>query len=164
MYASIILFVIMAFGIFIGTELNIPYNYEESPINGIKGSIIFIKHNIPFIIISISGIFLYGIPSILILLWNGFFFGAAIGISLSNGMNILEVLLRLSHGIFEVPALLISSAVGFLGFHFYQLKNKNEMLILACKFSVISVFFLIAAAVFEANLTDYIVNTYTNKP
>ncbi|HHK5560309.1 stage II sporulation protein M [Bacillus cereus] len=73
-----------------------------------------------------SGIFLLGIPTIIILLLNGFWFGSIMGIQFSTHHSISKVLSTLLiHGIFEIPALLLSGYLGLMGLTFYFTQNKH---------------------------------------
>ncbi|MFJ8457449.1 stage II sporulation protein M [Bacillus paramycoides] len=156
----LLLSLFLIIGIYIGLNLNFSYTYTDDKINGFSGVFTFFFHNIVFILINILGIFCFGIPSILILIWNGILFGISIGFSYHNGMSILEIILRLSHGIFEIPSLLISASIGMLGFYFYSSKNKKQLLILSIKLSFLSIILLFLASIFEANITDYLVELY----
>ncbi len=62
-------------------------------------------------IITVLGItvFLSGI----LLFFNGFILGVVIRLAYSNGLNLLNIILGIiPHGLFEIPALLISASVG----------------------------------------------------
>lgn len=73
-----------------------------------------------------SGIFLLGIPTIIILLLNGFWLGSIMGVQISTHHSMSKVLGTLMmHGIFEIPALLLSGYLGLMGLTFYFTKNKH---------------------------------------
>ncbi|MGB4505466.1 MAG: stage II sporulation protein M [Syntrophaceticus sp.] len=64
--------------------------------------------------ILITGNFVLGLTTFINLLFTGYTFGASISLALSNGAPIRElILLTLPHGILELPAIIISGAIGF---------------------------------------------------
>lgn len=157
---SILLCVFIIIGILIGLNIKNYDGIEENNISGLSGTIYYFLHNSSLVLVSLSGLFLFGIPSLVFIVFNGIVFGIAIGMSFINGMSIAEILLRLSHGIFEIPSMIVATAIGFLGFTFYQKKNKKEIMIYSLKMGVTAMIILFVAAVFEANVTDRLVGLY----
>ncbi|MHC1685331.1 MAG: stage II sporulation protein M [Clostridiaceae bacterium] len=158
--ASLLLCVFIIVGIFIGLNIKSYDGIEENNISGLSGTIYYFLHNSRLILVSLSGIFLFGISSLVFIVFNGIVFGIAIGMSYINGMGVIEIILRLSHGILEIPSMILATAIGFLGFTFYQKKNKKEIMIYSLKMGVIAMIVLFVAAIFEANLTDRLVYLY----
>lgn len=153
----IILIIFLSLGIIYGTNIGYKPEFTDSEISGFSGTVYYFKHNLIFILVAVVGLFSLSIPTLIMLIYNGFVFGLAIGIALNAGVPIFEVILKLTHGIFEIPALLIASGIGLGGIKFYSLKNKKESIIFNSKLLGISLIFLLIAAIWEANLTDILV-------
>lgn len=72
-----------------------------------------LMNNIQAIGMIALGIFTFGILTIILLVSNGMFIGLTIRGNIADGIPISEVILKLiPHGIFEVPAIIISGIIG----------------------------------------------------
>jgi len=68
----------------------------------------------------ISGLFTFGIPTIFVLLINGFWLGGTVSSLLLEGNSFISIAWTLiPHGIFEVPGFLLSGYIGMNGLRFY---------------------------------------------
>lgn len=85
------------------------------------------KTNIYICILLIIGLFTFSFITILLLAFNGFFVGFSIISSLIyNGSSLSEICMSIiPHGIFEIPAIIISGFIGLKGLKFYFVKDKE---------------------------------------
>lgn len=75
-----------------------------------------LKNNAMACLFLAAGFFTFGLTSIFYLFTNGFILSGSIIENLHNGVPLYQIILLLiPHGIFEVPALLLSGAIGFKG-------------------------------------------------
>jgi len=75
---------------------------------------IILTNNLKVIFLMLAGSITFGLSTFINLIYNGFNVGVLIGsISLTNEPLKLIIALVLPHGIFEIPAILISAVAGF---------------------------------------------------
>ncbi len=120
--------------------------------NNVTASLVmFLTGIIPFIFLPLIGIFV-----------NGAIIGALFKLFYSNGINVVALFIRgiLPHGIFEIPALVISAAMGvkLCLTVIKKIKRKDVSVVetlkeLGVKFITIVVPLLIVAAFVEAYVT-----------
>ncbi|ARF68816.1 hypothetical protein B7C51_14975 [Paenibacillus larvae subsp. pulvifaciens] len=73
-----------------------------------------LKNNVTVCLLMASGFFSFGLLSMFYLMSNGFILSGSIIESLQNGVPLYQIgFLLLPHGIFEIPALLLSGSIGF---------------------------------------------------
>jgi uncharacterized membrane protein SpoIIM required for sporulation len=117
-------------------------------------------HNASIALRTVVSVFLFGIPAIWILLSNGFFLGAAVRQGLAEVGAGTTLLLLFPHGIFEIPAILLSGALAFRIMHeVWRVANGRGLSGVAetvfdvgCSLLAVLILLAIAAWV-EANLT-----------
>lgn len=110
-------------------------------------------NNIIVCLILIGGIFLFGVPTIFLLLINGFFLGIGVKSLFLINLELGEVFIKLfPHGILEIPAFLLSASIGFLGLTFY-FHPKKELLNKVKKLVIIVFLMIIFAAIIEGLIT-----------
>lgn len=167
-----IMFFIFVFCFFIGFFVKLPLGIESKLLDYLKdlflqakglgpiGMIWFLFSNnvVTNLFIFVLGIF-FGIFPLLNVLVNGFILGFVSKINvLQNGVFSLWKLFP--HGIFEIPALMISLGIGLnLGICFFRIKDKEEfkkMLTNSFRvFILIIVPLLIIAAIIEGLLISF---------
>ncbi|OLP67036.1 hypothetical protein BACPU_03950 [Bacillus pumilus] len=126
----------------------------------------YFTHNFSANLFLIFSMFTFGILTSILLLLNGFLVGLSSLQSLTDhGNDLLYILTALvPHGIFEVPAMILSGALGFKlldfvymkirGIHFSKKQFFKEFL-----YFVLFIFLLtLLAAVTEAIITPYLLN------
>ena len=115
----------------------------------------------------LAGAIIFGLSTFINLIFNGFNVGALIGSTfLTNEPLKLIVGLILPHGIFEIPAILISAIAGFkipyeITLYLLDKKEKpitNEDIKEFLKLSLISIILIIIAAFIEVYITPKIAN------
>lgn len=105
-------------------------------------------------IILISGFLVFGITTFIFLIFNALFLGMALVTSYATGATITDIVLAvLPHGIFEIPAVLLSAAIGFLGFKFYSQEDYKRFYINIGKLSTMVVILLLIASLVETSIT-----------
>ncbi len=123
-----------------------------------------LNHNMEIIIINIFGGFIFSIPTMLSLFYNGMIIGYDTKLALSHSTLKTVLIFTLPHGIFEIPAIIIAGAAGFkipyeiiryLAGRKEQILTKEdikEYLTLA----LISIILIVIAAFVEAYVTPRI--------
>ncbi|MDQ0164054.1 stage II sporulation protein M [Bacillus alveayuensis] len=95
-----------------------------------------------------AGIFIYAIPTIFLLIFNGIIIGITVVATVDQGASIEQIILALlPHGILEVPAIIIAGMVGLKGLTFYH-KEKDRLYYIKIIKSAAFVFFLLFLASF----------------
>ncbi|AWG37295.1 hypothetical protein CMR26_01360 [Bacillus velezensis] len=129
--------------------------------NGSSGAVELLKNNAIACLFLAAGFFTFGLTSIFYLFTNGFILSGSIIENLHSGVPFYQIfLLLIPHGIIEVPALLLSGAIGFKGVELViRLCFSKEKKIIASMFRHIGILvlliicLLIAAAIIEAYIT-----------
>ncbi len=130
----------------------------------------FIKRNEFVIFIILVGAFLFSVPTIINLVYNGLIFGSSISIFVHNRLyNML--LLILPHGIFEIPAIIIAGAAGFkIPYEIVRyLAGKKEQPLTKqdikeyLTLALISIILIVIAAFVEAYVTPKIAEYFLSK-
>ncbi|MGN9867042.1 stage II sporulation protein M [Bacillus swezeyi] len=122
-----------------------------------------VKNNLLAAINLISGLFTFGLFSILSLGFNGIVIGNAV-MSSTHFLTWHEILFRIiPHGLFEIPGIIIAATIGFFPMKLIidLLKGKRikfkyyfiQLFILSC----LSVILILIAAFIESYITDYFV-------
>lgn len=116
-------------------------------------SFYFLSNSVTCLIIA-SGLFLYGIPTIPLLSYNGFILGYTIAQIYQQDGEIWNILKSLiPHGIFEIPALILAGMIGLQGLKFYHIrKNKQYYYEIAIILIVVMVLLFVASLI-EAKIT-----------
>ncbi|MGV6981953.1 stage II sporulation protein M [Bacillus pumilus] len=123
-------------------------NLLSTPVPSIELSIDLFINNIIVCFFLMSGIFLFSIPTILLLLLNGFFLGIGVKSLMLLGLNGTDLLMKLfPHGILEIPAFLLSASIGFLGLTFYFNSPRNYLKKITKSLILVVVFVFIAALI-----------------
>ncbi|MGE6630590.1 stage II sporulation protein M [Bacillus sp. NPDC077027] len=123
----------------------------------------FFKHNYLANLFLIFTMFTFGIFTSVLLLMNGFLVSLSSFHSIENGNDTLFILTALlPHGLFEIPAMVLSGALGFklLDFVYMKVRGKHFsekwFLIDALFFLVLISLLTILAAIVEALLTPFL--------
>ncbi|WP_191559528.1 stage II sporulation protein M [Metabacillus idriensis] len=138
----------------VGNDGSIPGMDESNAYikrEGLSGAWFFFTQNLKVALMLISGILVFGITTIPILLINGFWLGSVLGSQYISGKSILDLFLAIvPHGIFEIPALLLAGYLGLVGlkFYFYETNWKRLFSVLA-----LLIIMLMVAALIEGFLT-----------
>ncbi|MCC9023247.1 stage II sporulation protein M [Bacillus nakamurai] len=135
--------------------------FSAAPYNGSAGAVELLKNNAIACLFLTAGFFTFGLTSIFYLFSNGFILSGSIIESLHNGVPFYQIILLLiPHGIFEVPALLLSGAIGFksveLVIRLCFSKQKKIMITMFKHMGIMVlciICLLIAAAIVEAYIT-----------
>lgn len=118
----------------------------------------YFQHNFKANILISLSIFTFGFFTTAIILANGFIIGASYLHSVAEGYSSLYIILALApHGIFEIPAMLLASTIGFKFLDAIIKKIKGNKKIFLLK-DILALFTLIViltilAAIVEANIT-----------
>ncbi len=124
-------------------------------------------NNLKVIFLMLAGSITFGLSTFINLIFNGFSFGMLISNAYNSGMPIKLILaLTIPHGIFEIPAMLISAVAGFkIPYEVIQyLRDKKEKPLTEedikefLKLAVISIILIIIAAFVEVYITPKIAN------
>ncbi|MFT8872944.1 MAG: stage II sporulation protein M [Sporolactobacillus sp.] len=101
------------------------------------------------------GIFVFAITTIPLAIYNGIIIGSSIGLALNNNYpSISKVILSLlPHGIFEIPATILSIYIGIQGFIFYKQTVKLNFYKYILKMYSLVVFLLLLASLTESLIT-----------
>ena len=92
---------------------------------GIDSAISIIIRNLFVCMIMIAGLFMFAIPTILILILNGFWLGGAVSSLLLEGNSFISIAMSIiPHGILEIPGLLLAGFIGMNGLRFYMVPKK----------------------------------------
>ncbi len=128
---------------------------------------IILTNNLKVIFLMLAGVITFGLSTFINLTFNGFSFGMLISNAYNSGMPIKLILaLTLPHGIFEIPAMLISGVAGFkIPYEVIQyLRDKKEKPITEedikefLKLALISIILITIAAFVEVYITPEIAN------
>jgi uncharacterized membrane protein SpoIIM required for sporulation len=126
-----------------------------------------LTNNLKVIFLMLAGAITFGLSTFINLIFNGFNVGALIGSTfLTNEPLKLIIGLILPHGIFEIPAILISAVAGFkipyeIVLYLLDKKEKpitNEDIREFLKLSLISIILIVIAAFIEVYITPKIAN------
>ncbi|CAB3288789.1 conserved membrane protein of unknown function [Methanocaldococcus lauensis] len=146
-------------------------NYKGEEINqklNIKFNFPFIlTNNLKVIFLMLAGSITFGLSTFINLIYNGFNVGVLIGSTFQTNEPLKLILaLILPHGIFEIPALLISAVAGFkipyeITLYLLDKKEKpitEEDIKEFLKLALISIILIIIAAFVEVYITPKVAN------
>ncbi|CAB3288795.1 conserved membrane protein of unknown function [Methanocaldococcus lauensis] len=146
-------------------------NYKEEEINqklNIKFNFPFIlTNNLKVIFLMLAGSITFGLSTFINLIFNGFNVGVLIGSTFQTNEPLKLILaLILPHGIFEIPAMLISALAGFkipYEITLYLLDKKQKPLTEEdikefLKLALISIILIVIAAFVEVYITPKVAN------
>ncbi|MCQ6253350.1 stage II sporulation protein M [Methanocaldococcus sp.] len=146
-------------------------NYKGEKINqklDIKFNFPFIlTNNLKVIFLMLAGSITFGLSTFINLIYNGFNVGVLIGSTFQTNEPLKLILaLILPHGIFEIPALLISAVAGFkipyeITLYLLDKKEKpitEEDIKEFLKLALISIILIIIAAFVEVYITPKVAN------
>jgi uncharacterized membrane protein SpoIIM required for sporulation len=128
---------------------------------------LILTNNLKVIFLMLAGAITFGLSTFINLIYNGFNLGLLVSDAYNSGMPIKLILaLILPHGIFEIPAILISAVAGFkipyeITLYLLDKKEKpitNEDIKEFLKLSLISIILIIIAAFIEVYITPKIAN------
>ncbi|AEH06440.1 stage II sporulation protein M [Methanothermococcus okinawensis] len=140
----------------INQKLNIKFNFPTILLNNLK--VIFLM---------LAGAITFGFSTFINLIFNGFNVGILIGSTFQTNEPLkLITALILPHGIFEIPAMLISAVAGFkipYGITLYLLDKKEKPITEDdikefLKLALISIILIVIAAFIELYITPKIAN------
>ncbi|MBV2898012.1 stage II sporulation protein M [Staphylococcus aureus] len=105
---------ILITGIILGFFLTPSIKAEESFIK-VHSFKEIIQNNLVVNFSMVSGVITFGVSTLLLLLFNGALIGTSIRSALAEDrMGLMEILFSLiPHGVFEIPALILSAMIGF---------------------------------------------------
>lgn len=129
--------------------------------SSVPGTLFFLVNNASVAALSFVGALFGCIPTVVILIFNGFSIGNAIAVAQSNTNIRVALLLVAPHGVFEFPAIWLASAAGFkipvhFGRHLYDERYEFEPRAMFSNVTVLlglSAVLLLVAAFIEAHLT-----------
>ncbi|HDR6267827.1 stage II sporulation protein M [Bacillus sp. S70] len=105
-------FFILCSGVLMGLNIPTSESYMDTYIRA-DSALHLIVNNIVACLFLASGILTLGGTTLFYGLFNGLIIGVAIRDAFQNNMDISEILVKLiPHGIFELPALILASAIG----------------------------------------------------
>jgi len=164
LFSFLIYFVGIILGIFFSLSVPLADNTTINPItsSSFLFAISLFKVNIIVDLIIVSGLFIFGLPTIILLIINGFSLGYAITVSYLMHNSIIKICIAiLPHGIFEIAGLIFAGAVGLNGFKIYFRENKNwkQLSIYLC----ISIILIFIAALVEGLITPLLLKFLINK-
>ncbi|MED2969887.1 stage II sporulation protein M [Bacillus subtilis] len=133
--------------------------FSTAPYNGSSGPIELLKNNAIACLFLVAGFFTFGLTSIFYLFTNGFILSGSIIENLHNEVPLYQIILLLiPHGIFEVPALLLSGAIGFKGIELViRLCFSKEKKVITSTFMNIGILILVIMCLL---ITAAIIETY----
>jgi stage II sporulation protein M len=141
--------------------MSVGFNSKEEKFVADAGFIDIFNNNLAGLCINFSGIFTFGVTTIINLVGNGFIHGLAIRHYVDK-YSIVDALIRcLPHGIFEIPAIIFSGTVGFLPlvciYNYIREKKEGswgikEILKILLVLVMLSLIFLIIGAFIESIL------------
>ncbi|MCY8592712.1 stage II sporulation protein M [Bacillus haynesii] len=129
----------------------------------------YFTHNFAANLFLIFSMFTFGILTSILLILNGFLVGLSSLHSITDhGNDVLFILTALvPHGIFEIPAMILSGALGFKLLDYVYMKirginfSKKQFLLDFLYFVIILFLLTLLAAVIEALITPYLLNKLT---
>jgi uncharacterized membrane protein SpoIIM required for sporulation len=116
---------------------------------GLHGILAYFLHNGLLLLLPLASVFLIGIIAPVFLISQAIVIGIFIGVSLYNGLSIVDILIRISHGMFEIPAMILATWIGT----FYTFKYDESIIIFWNKIrkKVLITYLLIGtAAIYES--------------
>ncbi|MEK5323012.1 stage II sporulation protein M [Aeribacillus sp. FSL M8-0254] len=140
-------------------------------IDAVRGDLNYIQadvedllfNNIKASLVIASGLLSLGIPTVIFLITNGLIVGSSIQQQLELGLSISSIFVKLiPHGIFEIPAILISGIIGLKGvsiiIEYFRTSLSAKQLIKQTLFEIalltsIILIFLTLAAIIEWYIT-----------
>ncbi|ADC70051.1 protein of unknown function DUF95 transmembrane [Methanocaldococcus sp. FS406-22] len=126
-----------------------------------------LTNNLKVILINLSGSVLFGFTTFVNMLYNGFVIGLEVKGLFFIGADLKYILITiLPHGIFEIPAILISAVAGFkipyeIVLYLLDKKEKpiaNEDIREFLKLAIMSIILIVIAAFIEVYITPKIAN------
>jgi uncharacterized membrane protein SpoIIM required for sporulation len=125
---------------------------ETAGMNGLQLFFFIFQNNLKSAFMGLAFGFFFGIFPVVNCIVNGYVIGfvASVAVDVTGGPGVLFRLLP--HGIFEIPALVISLAMGTkLGLFFIPMRDKKRAVMASlASFFMAAVIFMIAMAVFSA--------------
>lgn len=125
----------------------------------------YAKNNLTVMVNIVSGFFLFGLPSIEIILINGFLVGFAINNSILYKSGLEIVMSLIPHGIFEVSGFIIACTVGLKSAEWCIQKIQSRIIPYFKKdilIGILSSFVLICiGSVVEAHVTPLLIDCFT---
>ena len=148
---------------------NVGSKYDISNINIIPSYTFtsILINNLKVILANIFGGFLFGLPTLINIIYNGFMIGFQVKGLFFIGADLKYILITmLPHGIFEIPAMLIAAVAGFkipyeITLYLLDKKEKpitEEDIKEFLKLAGISIILIIIAAFVEVYITPEIAN------
>jgi uncharacterized membrane protein SpoIIM required for sporulation len=149
------------------TKIPMPNNFPKIDINTIFPHTFLgiLTNNLKVILTNLSGSVLFGLSTFVNMLYNGFVIGLEVKGLFFIGADLKYILITmLPHGIFEIPAMIISAVAGFkIPYEVIQyLRDKKEKPITEedikefLKLAGISIILIIIAAFVEVYITPEI--------
>jgi len=148
---------------------NVGSKYDISNINIIPSYTFtsILINNLKVILANIFGGFLFGLPTLINIIYNGFMIGFQVKGLFFIGADLKYILITmLPHGIFEIPAMLIAAVAGFkipyeITLYLLDKKEKpitEEDIKEFLKLAGISIVLIVIAAFVEVYITPEIAN------
>lgn len=116
------------------------------------------KHNGMVAIIVMLGIFTFAVPTVILLVSNGFSLGYIIARNYVRGVSVVQICLRiLPHGTTEIIAFIVAGVIGLQGVTFYFSKFKKIKFNL--KLVAVVSFLVVISALIEGIVTPILINS-----
>ena len=146
----------------------VPIRRPGAPIAALDATSLFV-HNARVGLSLAAGAALFGLPTVAVLSYNGFLFGATMVDAAGRLGPLAAVVLVAPHGVFELPALWLASAVGLRWIHlFWRLASGGSYVTGVPRAAVdslaaglLALALLAVAAVVEASVTPVVVRALT---
>ncbi|MCE5041963.1 stage II sporulation protein M [Mammaliicoccus sciuri] len=111
-------------------------------------------NNLLICIVLILGIFIFSIPTIYLLVVNGFVLGIGVSNLIAIEYSTIDFIKTLlPHVLLEIPAFILAGAIGLKGLTFYIIKENRLSIKSFSIYSIILLIALLIAAILEAYIS-----------
>lgn len=129
---------------------NMPVSSDWSAANRSTSFLSIFINNLIVCMIGLLGVITFRIFSIIIIIFNGFSLGLLISLFYLSDESITKIMIVLSpHGIFEIPAIILSCSLGLVGFTLFKKLSVREII---SNVGIILILLLMAAFI-EINIS-----------
>nr|BAP16067.1 immunity protein [Leuconostoc mesenteroides] len=161
--ALIVVFVLsVLIGIYTGSNFNFhtATNIKSDNV-GLHGVIVYFVHNGLLLLIPLISVFIFGIIAPVFLVSQAVVIGIFVGVSMYNGLSILDITVRMSHGLFEIPAMMLATWIGT--FYVYKYNEPFSDFWKRVRKRVLVVYVLVGiSAICEACFTPILIRWLNN--
>ncbi|MDR3190323.1 MAG: stage II sporulation protein M [Lactobacillaceae bacterium] len=157
----IVLIGVFIISVLIGIYTGINFNFHtvtniRSDNVGLHGFFVYFVHNGLLLLVPLISVFIFGIIAPVFLVSQAVVIGIFVGVSMYNGLALLDITLRMSHGLFEIPAMILATWIGTFCVYSYTEPFSNFWKRVRTK--ILIVYILIGiSAICEAYLTPVLI-------